>query len=324
MTFLGFKAFFPQLEAGPNERAPHLLPQIQARRAFSYPNAVLGCRLMLIGAFKKMVVADRAAPHAEAIFENQLDLAGLFNVIGAIFFAIQIYCDFSGYSDIAVGVGKLFNLNLMANFNRPYFIRSLRGFWSRWHISLGTWFRDHVYIPLGGNRGTVGCHAFNLMLTFVLSGLWHGANWTIFCWGALHGGFLILERFIGKPMARTPPFFQWSITMLVVLIGWVFFRAEELTHAVECLGNTTNAGPGLGHQLNRLTRLTGISKFSLLCTALFAGLVLVMDKLSISTWFIRALDLHRALRYSAYATLVAFVLLFGVFTDQSAFIYFQF
>jgi len=165
---------------------------------------VLGCRLMLIGAFKKMVVADRAAPHAEAIFENQLDLEGLFNVIGAIFFAIQIYCDFSGYSDIAVGVGKLFNLNLMANFNRPYFARSLRDFWSRWHISLSTWFRDHVYIPLGGNRGTVGRHAFNLMLTFVLSGLWHGANWTFFCWGALHGGFLILERFIGKPMARRP------------------------------------------------------------------------------------------------------------------------
>ena len=301
-----------------------LLPQIQALRPFSHDNAVLGCKLMLIGAFKKMVVADRLAPLVEAIFENQTEFSGFFNLLGAVLFAIQIYCDFSGYSDIAVGTAKLFNVDLMSNFNRPYFALSLREFWARWHISLSTWFRDYVYIPLGGNRGTLALHARNLMITFVLSGLWHGANWTFIIWGALHGGFLIVERFIGKPLKRTPSLVQWAITMVVVLVGWVFFRAQDLAHAMEYLEHLVPNGTDLGHQLKRLMRIPEVSGSSLLATFVFTAFVLVIDKLSISPRFVSTVDNNRFVRYATYSTLVALVLLFGVFTDQAAFIYFQF
>ena len=324
LGFMTFVSFFPQLVAGPIERAKDLLPQIQALRPFSHDNAVLGCKLMLIGAFKKMVVADRLAPLVEAIFENQTEFSGLFNVLGAVLFAIQIYCDFSGYSDIAVGTAKLFNVDLMSNFNRPYFALSLREFWARWHISLSTWFRDYVYIPLGGNRGTLALHARNLMITFVLSGLWHGANWTFIIWGALHGGFLIVERFIGGPLKRTPTLVQWTITMVVVLVGWVFFRAQDLAHAMEYLGHLVPNGTDLGHQLKRLMRIPEVSGFSLLATFVFTAFVLVIDKLSISPRFVSTVDNNRFVRYATYSTLVALVLLFGVFTDQAAFIYFQF
>ena len=324
LGFMTFVSFFPQLVAGPIERAKDLLPQLQALRPFSHDNAVLGCKLMLIGAFKKMVVADRLAPLVEAIFENQTEFSGLFNVLGAVFFAIQIYCDFSGYSDIAVGTAKLFNVDLMSNFNRPYFALSLREFWARWHISLSTWFRDYVYIPLGGNRGTLALHARNLMVTFVLSGLWHGANWTFIIWGALHGGFLMVERFIGGPLKRTPTLLQWAITMVVVLVGWVFFRAQDISHATEYLGHLVPNGTDLSHQLKRLMRIPEVSPFSLLSTVVFAAFVLVIDKLSITPKFVSTVDNNRFVRYATYSTLVALVLLFGIFTDQAAFIYFQF
>jgi alginate O-acetyltransferase complex protein AlgI len=271
-----------------------------------------------------MVVADRLAPLAETVFSNQDTFAGVFNLAGVLFFALQIYCDFSGYSDIARGVAKLFNLDLMVNFDRPYFARSLREFWGRWHISLSTWFRDYVYIPLGGNRGTWGMHARNLLITFMLSGLWHGANWTFVCWGALHGGFLLVERLAKGGLDRLPAIGRWSITMVVVLVGWVFFRAEDLGHAMEYLGRFAEAGPDLGHQLKRLLRLNEIGLGSLFFTILFAAVVLVMDRLSITPAFLARFDRRPALRYASYATLVALVLFFGVFADQSAFIYFQF
>lgn len=324
ITFLAFQAFFPQLVAGPIERAAHFLPQIEAKRPFSYPNAVAGCRLMLIGAFKKMVVADRMAPLVDTIFTDQATFAGPFNVLGALLFAVQIYCDFSGYSDIARGVGKLFNLDLMVNFDRPYSARSLREFWSRWHISLSTWFRDYVYIPLGGNRGPWAKHARNLLITFVLSGLWHGANWTFVSWGALHGGFLVLERLAKGGPDRLPPWLRWTITMLVVLIGWVFFRAADIQHAWEYLMRTAEHGPPFADQLQRLLRTNDITRISLLATIGFGVLVLIMERAGIHTGLVAWMRQRPLPRRLSYAVLVFTILLFGVFTDQSAFIYFQF
>ncbi|MBX2973491.1 MAG: MBOAT family protein [Flavobacteriales bacterium] len=324
VTFLAFKAFFPQLVAGPIERAPHFLPQIEARRPFSYANAVHGCRLMLTGAFKKMVVADRLAPLVDDIFSQQETFGGLFNLVGVVFFALQIYCDFSGYSDIARGVAKLFNLDLVVNFDRPYAARSLREFWSRWHISLSTWFRDYVYIPLGGNRNGWARHVRNLLITFLLSGLWHGANWTFVFWGALHGGFLIVERLAKGGLGRLPGAMQWAITMVVVLVGWVFFRADNIGHAWAYLGRMMEHGPDLIHQLHRLTRPNEISPLSVLLSGLFGFAVLVAERLTARPGFSAWFEQRPVVRRLSYASLVALVLLFGVFADQSAFIYFQF
>lgn len=324
VTFLAFKAFFPQLVAGPIERAPHFLPQIEARRSFSYPNAVIGCQLILIGAFKKMVLADRLAPLADAVFDHPTLFGGVLNGLGALFFAMQIYCDFSGYSDMARGIGKLFNLDLMINFNRPYLARDLRDFWARWHISLSTWFRDYVYIPLGGSRAGALRSARNLMITFLLSGLWHGANWTFVIWGALHGAFLLVERFGGSVLARLTPALRWALTMVVVLVGWVFFRAPDLTHAVLYLKRTFTFDADPMFLLGRLLNYAECSPLGLLCTFVFTVLLITLDVLTARPSFLARLEQRPMIRYAGYAGLMFIVLFFGVFSDQRAFIYFQF
>ncbi len=324
VAFLGFLAFFPQLVAGPIERAPSFLPQILAKRSFSYKNAAFGCRLILVGAFKKMVMADRMGPLADAIFDHPTLFGGLFNVLGAACFAVQIYCDFSGYSDIALGTAKLFNLDLMRNFDRPYLAGSLRDFWSRWHISLSTWFRDYVYIPLGGNKGTSWLVARNLLLTFVLSGLWHGANWTFVAWGALHGAFLVLERLTRGRFERLPFALRWAITMLVVLVGWVFFRAADIDAALLYIERAITFDRDMLFLLKRLLTYAECSPFALMCTFLFAVLLLGMDALTARPSFLARFEKRPGLRYASYAGLTLIVLFFGVFTDQRAFIYFQF
>lgn len=178
-----FISFFPQLVAGPIERTKNLLPQIKSEHQFCYDKAVYGLRLMAWGFFKKILIADNLAIYVDKIYGNLSQYQGFSLIIATLFFTFQIYCDFSGYSDIAIGTAKLFNIDLMANFKSPYFSASVHEFWSRWHISLSTWFRDYVYIPLGGNRCTKLRHNFNLLITFLISGLWHGANWTYVVWG---------------------------------------------------------------------------------------------------------------------------------------------
>ncbi len=223
--FFAFVSFFPQLVAGPIERAARFLPQFSVKHHFNYPKAVIGLRLMLWGFFKKIVIADNLAILVEHIFANPTEYSGLGIFIGSVFFALQIYCDFSGYSDIAIGLGKTMGFDLMTNFNKPYFSRSFGEFWKRWHISLSTWFRDYVYIPLGGNRVNRFRHKLNLMITFLLSGLWHGANFTFLIWGFLHGLALTLE---GKPRRKS-----WLSALLVFLICclfWIPFRAESIAH----------------------------------------------------------------------------------------------
>jgi len=245
ISFASFVSFFPQLVAGPIERASNLLPQILKKREFQYEQGVQGLRLILWGLFKKVVIADSLAPMVDNIFSNYEDFGGGILWLGAIYFAFQIYCDFSGYSDIAIGTSKLFGFELMSNFKFPYFSRNIGEFWRRWHISLSTWFRDYLYIPLGGSKGGKWKSIRNIFIIFLVSGFWHGANWTFIIWGLFHS-ILFLPSFIFKTnrkytssiiaentlLPSLKEFFQVGTTFILVLIGWVFFRSETIIDSI--------------------------------------------------------------------------------------------
>ena len=223
LNFFAFVAFFPQLVAGPIERACHFLPQFDEQKVYSYSKIVEGLRLILWGLFTKIVIADNFAIFVDVAFAENVERSGLTTLVGLFFFSFQIYADFSAYSNIAIGLAKTLGFNLKQNFQRPYYSSSLKEFWNRWHISLSTWFRDYVYIPLGGNRYGGLRTATNLLVTFLLSGLWHGANVTFLIWGGFHGVFLIIERFFNLKRSR---FINRIITFIVVMLLWLPFRAE--------------------------------------------------------------------------------------------------
>ena len=247
IAFMAFVSFFPQLVAGPIERATHLLPQFYKKRVFEYDKAVDGLRQMLWGFFKKMVIADNAAQIANEIFNHSGQYSGSTLLLGALFFTFQIYGDFSGYSDIAIGTSRLFGFDLMQNFNYPYFSRDIAEFWRRWHISLSTWFRDYLYIPLGGSRGSTWKKIRNTFIIFIVSGFWHGANWTFIVWGTLNAMYflplLLLKKnrlntntvAEGKYLPNLKEFFQMAITFALTVLAWVFFRAENIGHALRYL-----------------------------------------------------------------------------------------
>ncbi|MDD2982594.1 MAG: MBOAT family protein [Crocinitomicaceae bacterium] len=243
IAFTAFVCFFPQLVAGPIERATHLLPQFYKKRKFDYGMAVDGMRQILWGLFKKVIIADSCAEYANMIFNNSADLSGSTLVLGAVFFTIQIYGDFSGYSDIAIGTSRLFGFDLMRNFNYPYFSRDIAEFWRRWHISLSTWFRDYLYIPLGGSRGGTWMKIRNTFIIFLVSGFWHGANWTFVVWGALNA-FYFLPLLLtdsnrvnldgiakDRKLPRFKEFSKMTLTFGLTVFAWIFFRAESLSHA---------------------------------------------------------------------------------------------
>lgn len=244
ISFAAFVSFFPQLVAGAIERASNLLPQFHKSRVFDYKKAVDGCRQTLWGLFKKIVIADNCAEYANYIFDHSLDLHGSSLVLGAIFFSFQIYGDFSGYSDIAIGISRLFGFNLMRNFAFPYFSRDIAEFWRRWHISLSSWFRDYVYIPLGGSRGGLFMKIRNILIIFVVSGFWHGANWTFIVWGFLNAIFFLPLMLSNrnrdnikvvanaKPLPSFKEFWQIAFTFGLCVFAWIFFRAENIEHAM--------------------------------------------------------------------------------------------
>ncbi len=244
VSFFAYVSFFPQLVAGPIERATNLLPQFEKPRTFDYGKAVDGCRQILWGFFKKIVIADTCASKVNLVFDRWDTLPGSTLWIAAILFTIQIYCDFSGYSDIAIGTARLFGINLMRNFNFPYFSRDIAEFWRRWHISLTTWFRDYIYIPLGGSRGSKATVLRNTFIIFLVSGLWHGANWTYIAWGLYHALLFVPLLLLGinrsnkgtvaegRSITTIKELFQMGITFLLVTVGWVIFRAENIGHAV--------------------------------------------------------------------------------------------
>jgi D-alanyl-lipoteichoic acid acyltransferase DltB (MBOAT superfamily) len=247
VAFFAFVCFFPQLVAGPIERAKNLLPQFLARREFSYANASDGMRQIIWGLFKKIVIADNCGIYADDIFSNYESLSGSTLLLGALFFTFQIYGDFSGYSDIAIGTSRLFGFNLMRNFAFPYFSRDIAEFWRRWHISLSSWFRDYVYIPLGGSRGPRYLTVRNIFIIFLLSGFWHGANWTFIVWGALNAIYF-LPLFLakknrintdivakGKSLPSLRELIQIGLTFFLTVIAWIFFRAESVGDALQYL-----------------------------------------------------------------------------------------
>ena len=248
ISFSSFVSFFPQLVAGPIERASNLLPQILKKREFNYEKATQGLRLILWGMFKKVVIADSLAPKVNEIFADYQNLDGGTLWLGSFYFAFQIYCDFSGYSDIAIGTSKLFGFELMSNFKFPYFSRNIGEFWKRWHISLSTWFRDYLYIPLGGSKNSKIVSLRNIFVIFIVSGFWHGANWTFIFWGLLHA-FLYIPSFVFRTnrkysssvageKSKLPSIleaYQICITFFFVLIGWVFFRSENIANSFDYL-----------------------------------------------------------------------------------------
>ena len=244
IAFSAFVSFFPQLVAGPIERATNLLPQFYTKRYFDYSKAVDGMRQILWGLFKKIVIADNCAQYANIIFNNSYEYSGSTLVLGAIFFTFQIYGDFSGYSDIAIGTSRLFGFNLKQNFAFPYFSRDIAEFWRRWHISLSTWFRDYLYIPLGGSRGGTWKKIRNIFIIFIVSGFWHGANWTFIVWGVLNALFF-LPIFITnnnrnnldtvakeKTLPSIKEFLLMLLTFGLTVFAWIFFRAENISHAI--------------------------------------------------------------------------------------------
>ena len=244
IAFFAFVSFFPQLVAGPIERATNLLPQFYSKRNFNYKNASDGLRQILWGLFKKIVIADNCALIANQVFNNHQDYNASSLVLGAVFFTFQIYGDFSGYSDIAIGTSRLFGFNLMQNFAFPYFSRDIAEFWRRWHISLSTWFRDYVYIPLGGSKGGIAMKVRNTFIIFIVSGFWHGANWTFIVWGALNAIYFLPLLLLNKNRSHTNTvaqnklflnineLFQIGFTFIITVFAWVFFRASSVSHAI--------------------------------------------------------------------------------------------
>jgi D-alanyl-lipoteichoic acid acyltransferase DltB (MBOAT superfamily) len=271
MAFSAFVCFFPQLVAGPIERATNLLPQFYKKRTFEYHKAVDGMRQILWGLFKKVVIADNCAEFANQIFNNSADMNGSTLVVGAVFFTFQIYGDFSGYSDIAIGTSRLFGFDLKQNFATPYFSRDIAEFWRRWHISLSTWFRDYLYIPLGGSRGGTWMKVRNTFAIFLVSGFWHGANWTFIIWGALNA-FYFLPLLLtnnnrknlgvvaeGKLLPSIREFVAMLTTFMLTVFAWIFFRAENISHAFSYIGEIFSDSifekPQFSHMLDALVTL---------------------------------------------------------------------
>ncbi|WKS95146.1 MBOAT family O-acyltransferase [Riemerella columbina] len=266
IAFSAFVSFFPQLVAGPIERATHLLPQFYKKRTFDYEFAKDGIRQMLWGFFKKVVIADNCAHFANIVFNDYGDYGGTTLAVGAVLFAFQIYGDFSGYSDIAIGLSKLFGFDLMRNFAYPYFSRDIAEFWRRWHISLSTWFRDYLYIPLGGSRGGNWMRIRNTFIIFLVSGFWHGANWTFIVWGALNA-FYILPSIVLKTNRKNldivaentllpnfREFLQMGITFSLAVLAWIFFRAPNVSTAVDYIKSMfVKWNVGIGYPMKLLS-----------------------------------------------------------------------
>ncbi len=330
IAFSAFISFFPQLVAGPIERATNLLPQFSKKRMFDYSKAVDGMRQILWGLFKKIVIADNCAHFANQIFNNSEDMNGSALVFGALFFTFQIYGDFSGYSDIAIGTSKLFGFNLMQNFNYPYFSRDIAEFWRRWHISLSTWFRDYLYIPLGGSRGGTWMKIRNTFIIFVVSGFWHGANWTFIVWGALNAIYFLpllltnknrnnLETIAqGKLLPNIKELSFMVLTFGLTVFAWIFFRAENLGHAFSIISNI------LSTSLFEFPSISGFRR-SLVIMILTAIFVIIEWLGREGQYAISSLELrwNRPLRWTFYSLIIFTI---GMFMPsvESPFIYFQF
>ena len=323
-----FVSFFPLLVAGPIERAGHLLPQIQSKRYFNFNNAVNGLKQILWGLFKKLVIADNCAEYVNTIFNNQLSYSGSTLVIGALFFTFQIYCDFSGYSDIAIGTARLFGIDLLRNFAFPYFSRDIAEFWRRWHISLSSWFKDYLYIPLGGSNGSIFIKIRNVFIIFLVSGFWHGANWTFIVWGAINAFYflplLLLNKnrthltivASGKYFPSLKDAFNILFTFSLTVFAWIFFRSESIQYAISFISNICSS---------TLFQLPEVSKKVIPLIGLILFFICI-------EWLGREREFaisHIGLRWPVFLrwSFMSFIIfLIGMYmqTTETPFIYFQF
>jgi D-alanyl-lipoteichoic acid acyltransferase DltB (MBOAT superfamily) len=319
--------FYPQLVAGPIERPQNLLHQFREKHNFDYDRIVAGLRQMLWGFFKKIVIADRLAIYVNSVYDYPEAHGGYTFILATFFFAFQIYCDFSGYSDIAIGAARVMGFKLMTNFNRPYFSQSISEFWKRWHISLSTWFKDYLYVSLGGNRVSVPRWYLNLFIVFLVSGLWHGANWTFVIWGALNGIYLICALIVNpwfNRMAETSSvklpgqfssFFNIGFTFTLTCLAWVFFRASTVDDAFLIVSKMLQPSGSLF-----------IPSLSGMIYAFFGLAILLLYEIKkeyFDSSIISLGQMNVVYRYAVYSFLILLILLIGVF-DSGQFIYFQF
>ena len=323
LRYATYVAFFPQLVAGPIERAAHLLPQLRAPQPASPDRVRGGLWLIGWGLFKKMCIADLVAPFVAGVYSQPAAFNGSYTLLATLLFALQIYCDFSGYSDIAVGVARLLGIDLMINFRQPYFSRSVSEFWRRWHISLSNWLRDHLYRPLGGSRGGRWQWVRNIFIVFLLSGLWHGAQWTFVAWGLLHAAAMLAEglwRRAPVPRGTLASAAGALWTLAVVGIGWVLFRAASLADAWQVIGSWAAPGPLAYGAFKAL----GLGSFELLLLVLNIGLLLAIDAgLAACPERLARLAARSNVALPAALALTFHILLFGVF-GHVEFVYFQF
>ena len=315
-TYALFVSFFPQLVAGPIERAKNLLPQFHEEHRLDYNNVCEGFKQMVWGFFMKLCVADVLSQYVDAVYNNVANHNGTSMILATIFFTFQIYCDFGGYSNIAIGASKIMGYNLMENFHRPYLSLSMKEFWKRWHISLSSWFMDYVYIPLGGNRCKYSRHLLNLLITFLVSGIWHGANWTFVIWGAYHGVLICLNniktKLLGKPN-RKLTLLRVPLCFLLAAFGWIFFRANNVADAFTIIGKIfADWGPLFSDKDVFLTGFLSIA--ILICKD-------IKDEASIRLNFMHSK--HIVVRYASVAMIITYIMLFGALSGGQ-FIYFQF
>jgi len=335
--------FYPQLVAGPIERPQNLIHQFYEKHSFDYKRITEGLKLMAWGLFKKVVIADRLAIVADTVYNNPFQFQGLSMVIATIFFSFQIFCDFSGYSDMAIGAARVMGFKLMKNFDRPYHSKSIHEFWGRWHISLSSWFRDYLYISLGGNRVTIPRWYLNLFIVFIVSGLWHGASWTFVIWGALHGFFLVfalvtktsrekLSVLAGlNKYPRLYNILQTLMTFMLVTFSWIFFRANSLAEALYIIKHSvTDTGRNIQELILSISGggavdlHLGLSKSQMLigigAIAVMEIIHLLQNRYQLSEW-ISARPAY--IRWSIYYTVILSIIFLGVFENRQ-FIYFQF
>lgn len=330
--YAAFISFFPQLVAGPIERTKNLLPQMDCEHRFTYEKGSYGMKLMAWGFFKKLVIADNLAVFVDKVFEDAGTYHGFALVLAVFFFTLQIYCDFSGYSDIAIGTAKLFDIDLMMNFKSPYFSTSVKEFWRRWHISLSSWFKDYVYIPLGGNRVSKFRNVFNVLATFTLSGLWHGAAFTYVIWGGLHGALQCVENLLfpkKKGIVRAEIekrgltwWLKAALVFCLVAGAWCFFRASSVSQALYIFAHMKD---GLGHPVSYI--LSGIRAFdtkALKQMIVPVALLAVYDYAALDRDPLVAIGkLPSPVRKALYYAFLLMVLLLASFNSQE-FVYFQF
>ncbi len=318
-TYALFVSFFPQLVAGPIERAKNLLPQFHEEHYFNSYEAIEGLKQMLWGFFMKLCVADMISEYVNAVFNHVARHNGTSMIVATLFFTFQIYCDFGGYSNIAIGAARVMGFRLMENFRLPYYSLSIKEFWKRWHISLSSWFMDYVYIPLGGNRVKYPRHLLNLMITFLVSGLWHGANWTFVIWGGLHGTYQVIgnlwRKYVHKPEYKNvfSRMFGTAFCFVLVSFAWIFFRANNVTDAFAIIGKilTDHGAPFVDK--------------SVFVYGLIALFILIFKETKDNfNWNIHFMhSKHTVVRYISTVALIVYVLLFGSYANGQ-FIYFQF